>query len=125
MVYDMHGAWDKYTHHNAPLYAHPLDLSGDNKYFNAVSGVSFAFLSELHRNFDGFSDFRFSIEFHHALLVELGGPEGKIGDGNADIRERMDLGQTRRERLLRPRFPAWHRRAVHQGTGHPRLQRGT
>ncbi|CAG0900587.1 unnamed protein product [Darwinula stevensoni] len=35
MVYDMHGAWEPFTHHNAPLYAHPLDQSGDNRYFNA------------------------------------------------------------------------------------------
>ncbi|CAG0892416.1 unnamed protein product [Darwinula stevensoni] len=35
MVYDMHGAWESYTHHNAPLFAHPLDQSRGNTYFNA------------------------------------------------------------------------------------------
>lgn len=35
MAYDMHGAWDDYTHHQSGLYAHPLD-EGDNLYFNVV-----------------------------------------------------------------------------------------
>lgn len=35
MTYDMHGAWDDYTHHQSGLYAHPLD-EGDNLYFNVV-----------------------------------------------------------------------------------------
>ncbi|CAG0902229.1 unnamed protein product [Darwinula stevensoni] len=41
MVYDMHGAWETFTHHNAPLYAHPLDQSGDNKYFNANFSMNY------------------------------------------------------------------------------------
>ncbi|CAG0903384.1 unnamed protein product [Darwinula stevensoni] len=34
MAYDMHGAFDSYTHHNAPLFALPLDQSHNNQYFN-------------------------------------------------------------------------------------------
>jgi len=27
--FDYHGAWEQYTHHNAPLYAHPADIALD------------------------------------------------------------------------------------------------
>ena len=37
MSYDLHGAWDPYTHHQSPLFQHPLD-EGENAYFNAVGG---------------------------------------------------------------------------------------
>lgn len=36
MSYDLHGAWDSYTHHQSGLYAHPDD-TGDNVYLNQVS----------------------------------------------------------------------------------------
>lgn len=35
MTYDLHGAWDDYTHHQSPLYAHPDD-TGDNLFLNVV-----------------------------------------------------------------------------------------
>lgn len=35
MTYDLHGAWDDYTHHQSGLYAHPLD-EGDNTFLNVV-----------------------------------------------------------------------------------------
>ncbi|CAG0900059.1 unnamed protein product [Darwinula stevensoni] len=41
MVYDMHGAWETFTHHNAPLYAHPNDQSGETKYFNANFSMNY------------------------------------------------------------------------------------
>ena len=36
MSYDLHGAWDKVTGHNSPLYSHPSE-TGDSKYLNVVS----------------------------------------------------------------------------------------
>jgi len=40
MAYDFHGAWEPFTHHNAPLYAHPLD-EGDAIPFNVDFGVNY------------------------------------------------------------------------------------
>ncbi|XP_027225091.2 chitinase-3-like protein 1 [Penaeus vannamei] len=40
MTYDMHGAWDDYTHHQSGLYAHPLD-EGDNLYFNVDFAIRY------------------------------------------------------------------------------------
>lgn len=40
MTYDMHGAWDHYTHHQSPLYAHPDD-TGDNLFFNVDYAVHY------------------------------------------------------------------------------------
>lgn len=36
MTYDFHGAWDRFTGHNSPLYRGSHD-SGDLIYFNTVS----------------------------------------------------------------------------------------
>ena len=36
MAYDLHGAWDTYTHHQSGLYVHPED-TGDNLYLNQVT----------------------------------------------------------------------------------------
>lgn len=36
MAYDLHGAWDTYTHHQSGLYQYPDD-TGDNVYLNQVS----------------------------------------------------------------------------------------
>lgn len=35
MAYDLHGSWESYTHHNAPLYSRPDDSEGDK--LNTVS----------------------------------------------------------------------------------------
>ncbi|CAL4236974.1 unnamed protein product, partial [Meganyctiphanes norvegica] len=40
MAYDFHGAWETFTHHNAPLYAHPDD-EGDAIPFNVDFGVNY------------------------------------------------------------------------------------
>nr|AFC60660.1 chitinase [Pandalus japonicus] len=40
MTYDMHGSWDKYTHHQSALYAHPDD-EGDNLYLNVDFAVNY------------------------------------------------------------------------------------
>ncbi|CAL4118675.1 unnamed protein product [Meganyctiphanes norvegica] len=40
MAYDFHGAWETFTHHNAPLYAHPSD-EGDAVPFNVDYGVNY------------------------------------------------------------------------------------
>lgn len=37
MAYDYHGAWENFTHHNAPLCGYYLD-EGEFRTFNAVSG---------------------------------------------------------------------------------------
>ena len=41
MAYDFHGAWENFTHHNAPLCSYPTD-EGKFIYFNVVS---FCFLA--------------------------------------------------------------------------------
>ncbi|XP_071539685.1 chitinase-3-like protein 1 [Panulirus ornatus] len=40
MAYDLHGAWDDYTHHQSGLYAHPMD-TGDNVYLNQDFAVNY------------------------------------------------------------------------------------
>merc|ERR1712180_153085 len=40
MAYDFHGAWEDFTHHNAPLYAHPDD-EGEAIPFNVDYGVNY------------------------------------------------------------------------------------
>ncbi|CAL4110837.1 unnamed protein product, partial [Meganyctiphanes norvegica] len=40
MAYDMYGPWDNFTHHNAPLYAHPSDV-GDNLNKNVNFSVQY------------------------------------------------------------------------------------
>ncbi|MCI3751418.1 glycosyl hydrolase family 18 protein [Escherichia coli] len=40
MTYDLHGAWDDYTHHQSGLYAHPLD-EGDNAFLNVDFAISY------------------------------------------------------------------------------------
>ncbi|KAK8378535.1 hypothetical protein O3P69_011199 [Scylla paramamosain] len=40
MAYDLHGAWDTYTHHQSGLYAHPDD-TGDNLYLNQDFAVRY------------------------------------------------------------------------------------
>lgn len=37
MAYDYHGAFENFTHHNAPLCGYYLD-QGETRYFNVVSG---------------------------------------------------------------------------------------
>nr|AHZ21076.1 chitinase [Eriocheir sinensis] len=40
MSYDLHGAWDPYTHHQSGLYAHPDD-TGDNVYLNQDFAINY------------------------------------------------------------------------------------
>ncbi|KAK7016749.1 Cht9p, partial [Halocaridina rubra] len=40
MAYDMHGAWETFTHHNAPLYAHPMD-NQDNQTYNIDTAIRY------------------------------------------------------------------------------------
>ncbi|XP_071539684.1 chitinase-3-like protein 1 isoform X2 [Panulirus ornatus] len=40
MAYDMHGAWEPYTHHQSGLYAYPAD-TGDNAYLNVDFAVNY------------------------------------------------------------------------------------
>ncbi|KAG0711283.1 Acidic mammalian chitinase [Chionoecetes opilio] len=40
MAYDLHGAWDTYTHHQSGLYAHPED-TGDNVYLNQDFAITY------------------------------------------------------------------------------------
>merc|ERR1712212_706886 len=40
MAYDLHGAWEDYTHHQSGLYAHPLD-EGDNTYLNVDFAIKY------------------------------------------------------------------------------------
>ena len=39
MAYDFHGAWEKFTHHQTPLYAYPSDAGKDYEDFNVVSYI--------------------------------------------------------------------------------------
>ncbi|XP_066937421.1 chitinase-3-like protein 1 [Macrobrachium rosenbergii] len=41
MTYDLHGAWDPYTHHHSPLYAHPQDRFNNNSYLNVDFAVNY------------------------------------------------------------------------------------
>ena len=38
MTYDFHGAWENFTHHNAPLCGYPSD-EGDFVWFNVVRKI--------------------------------------------------------------------------------------
>nr|BET14063.1 chitinase [Chiromantes haematocheir] len=40
MSYDLHGAWESYTHHQSGLYAHPAD-TGDNLYLNQDFAINY------------------------------------------------------------------------------------
>ncbi|KAA0195440.1 hypothetical protein HAZT_HAZT008073 [Hyalella azteca] len=40
MAYDLHGAWETYTHHHAILYAYPQD-TGDNAFLNVDYAINY------------------------------------------------------------------------------------
>ncbi|CAG0897863.1 unnamed protein product [Darwinula stevensoni] len=50
MTYDYHGAWENFTHHNAPLYGHPMD-EGNFTYFNVEATVDFWLGLGVHKEF--------------------------------------------------------------------------